>query len=255
MPKKSRAFIARATSIEFLESRRLLSGTAGSPVATWTGAANDGQYSTAANWSTNAVPTGGEDIDFPATSTQRVVTLADAEFVGNMTLDHTVLQGASIRLQGNITTDSTTESAILDPIVLATTVTANDGFDLVLGGVISGNAGITFTGGGQINIGAFVNTNGTIALSNGNSSIADTYTGTTVVNDGGNLYLDGTLASFVVEQDNAAVLANQSLGGLTAMGSEFYPFDSSTGNPAVVALTSGLKLDHTSSDRCNPEQH
>ena len=230
---------------ETLENRRLLSGT----VATWTGAGGDALWSNSANWQNNTLPVVGQDVDFPApgSGTQAIVTVDVSPTVGNLELDDTALQGVNtITLQGDITTDASTQSAILDPITLGHDTTINVPYDLVLGGAVDDGGhhySLTVNGGGEIDMGVYAENAGVVALS-GSGNISETYSGNTTL-DNVELNLDGTLASSILAQ-NSYVVANHSIGGFSGTASGLFASDNSTGLPSTLTLSDGLSLDGTS---------
>ena len=66
-----------------------VSVSSGGPTETWTGAAGDGEWNTAGNWSDDAVPTGGDTVSIAPTTTN-VPSLADATINGE-----TIVLGSS----------------------------------------------------------------------------------------------------------------------------------------------------------------
>jgi trimeric autotransporter adhesin len=198
--------------MEILEARVVLSSS-------WTGhdAANSTNWSDAMNWSPEVAPVAGDDIVFPtgASSLTSNNDLTAGTTFGSLTIGDT---GYSIT--GNAATFTSIDasqgsgsSEVELPITLSGAVAVDHaGAKLVLGGVISGSAGLSKSGPGVLNLTA-----------------ANSYTGTTAIT-GGVLLVDGAQGGSPVSVALTATLGgNGTVGAITANGGTVSPGDSAAG--------------------------
>ena len=189
------------------------------PSSTWTGmdAVTSTNWSDANNWANTTEPALGDDILFP---------LAPTSLISNNDLGAGLAYGAlTIADAGySITGDSTFFSSIeakqmsgsseVDmPIGLSGPVAVDEaGATLVLGGIISGSAGLTKSGSGTLDLKA-----------------ANTYTDTTTVN-AGTLQVDGAQPGSPVTVVSGTTLGGTgTVGSITAGGATVSPGDSTPG--------------------------
>lgn len=196
---------ARLT-VEHLEERLVPT------VYTWTGSGANANWSTAANWSGGAAPTGvsTDQLVFASTGSQHTNTndLTGATF-GKITLsgnDYTIT-GNSITLSPgtNSTAFDATNTSGTNVFNLAITVGSNgekfqtaSGGTLNLGGNIALNNSLVITGSGAVNASGVISGSGGITLPGSTSvtvsfSGSNTYSGTTT-QDGGTLKLGSNSA-------------------------------------------------------------
>lgn len=92
-------FLANMTkAIRLLILFGLLSATATAAVRTWDGGGTDGNWGTAANWTTDVAPVAGDDLVFPATSAQ----FATSCNIGFLTTFNTItVEGGAYTFGGN----------------------------------------------------------------------------------------------------------------------------------------------------------
>ena len=143
---------------------------------TWTGAGSDGNWSTAANWAGNLVPTPGSDLVFPAGSSAKnsVNDLAGGTLYHSVTIADSgfAISGNAIQVSHGIAYTAASGSSDFDLNVSmpsTQSVSVVSGGTLALHGAFSGTAGID-----KIGAGALVIAN----------SANNTYTGVTTVVDG-----------------------------------------------------------------------
>ena len=215
--RKLRTSRRRAIGLEQLEVRLVLS------TSTWSGLGGDANWSTPGNWDT--VPTAGSDIKFPAGAAQMANTddLGASITFGTLTLlggGYTISASngstAAFTSIDSSQTDSTTnEFDVPINVPAATTVTVdNSAATLKLGGIISGNLGITKAGGG------------TLLLTADN-----TYSGSTALS-AGTLLVDGNQGSSDVSVASGATLGGTgTVKSISAAGGKVTP-----GNPAPGIL-------------------
>ena len=238
---------------------------------TWTGAAGDGSFNTAANWSPNGVP-GAADTVTISTSAASTITVATGDAVQALTLGRldtlavstgeTLTIGSSaastLSVAGTLSLNSTAYSSAL--VIGGPTVTLNGAGTILLGNaddsniIVAGTAGDQFVnvndkivGAGQIGAGsalAFTNdTGGLVDASASNQLIINTGSLTSVnagifeaTKGSGGLVLqtainDGTTGK--IEASGGNVLLN----GATILGGTL---SSTAGSSVQVETSSGL---------------
>lgn len=187
-------------------------GSGGGSTVSWTGAANDGQWNTAANWSDNAVPTSGDTVVIAPTTTN-LPRLANATLTGEtIELDSSpplarsvffdnVTLGAGTILESGGSGGSIGDTSTLTVASGATIATVN-GAPLGISNIGSApvtliNDGtITDSGNGGMSLQAMVENHGLIAgNSAAGSQISIGLTGS-IVNDGGTIVDAGGLIDF-----------------------------------------------------------
>ncbi len=118
-------------------------GGAPLPTSIWTGNATDGQWTSAANWNPNGIPSGNATVQFVGNHTQTVtvntggnVTVAGIAFnyaAGNFTIANN-----TITLAGDIMNSSSKTQTITSNLTLASNSTVTAAFgDLTLGGAVA----------------------------------------------------------------------------------------------------------------------
>jgi hypothetical protein len=252
--RSRRARRRMATAVwEGLEQRMLLSGS----TAVWTGSAGNGLWSDATNWSGNALPTAGQNVEFDnltGTGTPQIVQVDQAVEIGSLGIDNTILQGPNtITLDGDVTCGTSNYVSILAPITLThqTTLTVTNGTggtfsDLQFCDAISDGGhgyGLTVTGGGEVDIvPCTIDSAGNAAYVNAN--VTANYTGPTIVNDGSIFTANANFASAVAVSGNAQFFASGSASSMSVSdaGSEFGAYDQYNFNPDVLTISDGLTL-------------
>jgi autotransporter-associated beta strand protein len=145
-------------------------------VVTWDGGGGDNNWTTATNWVGDVAPVAGDDLVFDASGSQVV---NNNDFATGTSFRSITVSGPGYDLNGNAIdlTDGFTVTAGADVNMnIDVTLAAAQAFDVDVGGIlnyygaISGNYGLTKTGGG--------------VLALDNNYLDNTYTGTTTVNDG-----------------------------------------------------------------------
>lgn len=187
-------------------------GTGGGATIAWTGAANDGEWNTASNWSNNTVPTSGDTVLISpsgvtgpslsnATLTGETIILGSASQTGPSVFFNDVTLGAGTTLESAGSGGSIGDIGTLT--VASGAAIAADGAPLGISSDSSSPATV-FNDGTIINTGSalvalddVVENNGVIIDSNpGSMSIGDRYsiinTGT-IVDAGGNVELNGAV--------------------------------------------------------------
>ena len=189
--------------------------SSGGTTETWTGAANDGQWDTAGNWSNNAVPTSGDTV-LIAPATTNVPTLSDATIsgetivlgsdspVGPSVFFNDVTLGAGTVVESSGSGGSIGDTSTLT-VASGATITNGDSAALGIGNAGSGaatliNDGTIAESGGGMTLDAMVqnqgviiggsSTSGELAIGNGGSILN---TGGTIIDAGGVVDLDGSV--------------------------------------------------------------
>ncbi len=195
---------------------------------TWTGTTNGG-WMTASNWSSDTVPQAGDDLVFPANSSNSNVV---NDFPANMQFNSITIEAAGYSLTGSAvdlvaglsaTYSSGVSNDAIDTDLESGNVAVSAGGTLNLEGAISGSAGLNLSGGGTLDLSGTTN-----------------YTGSTVVASS-TLLNDGTIGAV---NDNAGVLGGDgTVGDVTSVGGTISPGD---GGSPVVLNTGSLTLDNNS---------
>jgi trimeric autotransporter adhesin len=181
-------------AFESLEHRRVLA------TLTWTGA-TDGNWSTATNWSTSAMPSNNDALVFPAGASH----LANTDDLAGLTVSSLSFSGTS----GGYTL------AGADPLTVSSGISASNtaGTNTIsLPLVLGGSQSFTVASGAQLDISGIIG--GTPALTKDglgtlDLSATNTYAGGTTVVDG-TLLVDGTIGSVIV--------SGGTLGGIGTTG-------------------------------------
>lgn len=232
---RRRALKKRARSwfgLERLEERVVLQAS------TWSGAVSD-LWSNPGNWSSDTLPTTGSDLIFPsgAANLSNTDDLTSVTSYGSLALSgsgYAIGGTTAITFTSIDSSQSSSSNTISLPIDLASPATVavgTSGAALVLNGVISGSAGLTMSGNGELDI-----------------SAANTYTGTTAA-QGGTLLIDGDQPLSPV-----TIVTGATLGGIgtvpsiTATGGTLSPGDLAPGLLTDSgALTMGADTDSNNS--------
>jgi fibronectin-binding autotransporter adhesin len=221
--------------LESLENRCLMT------TAVWTGAGNDHQWNTAANWQNNAIPQPGMDVDFPNLgSSDGAVNLATGVEVGSITFDgagYNISGSQQITLDGNITANANNNqigSELLPTGSFTLTVAASD--DLVLsGGADDSSDGYGFTKQGA----------GTLTLTTNQfylTTTSEIAQGVVEVNNGG-VFNGGFIVDTGTTLDAAGpVTTINGNGGTIVLGDQGVP---ASINNANVSLGSGTTFEET----------
>jgi len=204
-----------------------------SATSQWTGGGTDSNWSTAANWLGDAVPTNGSTLVFNSGAAQLTnvddiagLSVAEIQVAGGYSIS-----GDAITLTGSsgVGIDNQSDAnAFNNPITIGADLTfEQDAGQLTLGGAIDGPYGLTVAGAG------------TLTLSN-----TDSYTGATTV-VAGTLLVDGAQSGSVVTVDSGAVLGGigGTVGDVTVSGGSISPGSAASGpgilNTGNVSFVSG----------------
>ncbi|MGP0063297.1 MAG: beta strand repeat-containing protein [Isosphaeraceae bacterium] len=195
---------------------------------TWTGT-DSGAWMTAGNWASDTVPQAGDDLVFPANSSNDNVL---NNFPANTQFNSITIQAPGYSLTGNpvdvvsglnANFSSGASNDALNTDLEDGIVGVNAGGTLNLEGSISGTVGISLSGGGTLDL-----------------SGTNTYTGTTVAGFS-TLLVDSTIGAV---QDSQGVLGgNGTVGNVTSVGGTISP--GHAGSPNVLN-TGSLSLDNNS---------
>jgi hypothetical protein len=225
--QSSKQLLSRA-AFEALERRRLLS------VAVWTGSAGNGNWSSADNWQGNAVPTAGEDVEFPnntGTGTPQIVNVDQAVSVGNLNADNTIFQGTNaITLEGNVEIGGNANGvAVIAPVTLAHSATfsvwtgVDSGTpDVVLADPVGDGGhgyGFTVTGGLEVDMVPCTVQSGNASYVNGD--VTESYTGSTSVNDNSILEMNVHSSSKITASGGGEFFGSGSIPTISEGDSEF----------------------------------
>jgi autotransporter-associated beta strand protein len=167
------------------------------PADTWIGNGADGNWQTAANWST--LPVAGDTLTFAGGRLASVNNFAANTSFGGLAFNSGApaftLSGNAITLGGNISNSSPNTQSINLALVLpsgAHSVTTHANGDVSIGGVISGSGNLTKAGAGTLTL-----------------SATNTYSGGTIVNAGTLVLAKGGAAGAIrgtVTVNSAAIL-------------------------------------------------
>jgi autotransporter-associated beta strand protein len=223
---------------------------------TWSGGGGDGKWSTASNWAGGTVPTTGDVVVLPtSTSTDDFgnLSLGGIELTGTPTVNPA--SGTTMPLTGDILGDSitATPASINVPIALASGAHFVDAA-LSLPGAVSGSGDLTKTGPGTVSVGSANTYTGAtdivagILSAAGGGGLGGAATGTTV-ETGATLALGGLGSSEPLSLNGDGVNGLGALtlstgtvsSGITLNGSQVTI--GSSGTPVVTGkLTGGAKL-------------
>ncbi|MES2791133.1 MAG: cadherin domain-containing protein, partial [Planctomycetota bacterium] len=196
-------------SVGYFNSGIILTVTAVNiPTLTWTGLGGNNNWSTAANWSTNVAPVGGENLVFPTGATR----LSNVNDLSNKSFNTIQIGGSGYNISGNALTVagglSSTYGSGTSTFGLNTTLTGTETFDIASGGTLDMSGKITGSGFGVTKTGA-----GTLKYS---GSTANDYSGTTTIN-GGTLLL--AKSDDVIAVNGAVIVGDNAVGAtLTVAG-------------------------------------
>jgi autotransporter-associated beta strand protein len=179
--------------------------------STWTGLAPDPFWTDAGNWSGNVAPSAGDDLVFPVGASQSL-TINDysaGTSFNSITIDapNYDLQGSQITLTGGISaTYGSSSSTIELPTILSGTITVQESGGILAfsnTGVLSGSGSLVESGPGTLYI-----------------QTSSTYTGSTTVNNGGILFVSGSIASSIgSEVDTGSIIGgNGTLNDIVSVG-------------------------------------
>ena len=195
--------------LERLEDRVVLT------TSTWSGNVSN-LWSAAGNWDT--LPTTGSNLVFPTGAANLTNTddLTSVTSYGSLTLSgggYTIGGTTGVTFTSIDTSQSTGSNTVSLPIDLSSPATVNTGGStLTLSGVVSGSAGLTKEGSGQLDL-----------------EQANTYTGTTAV-QAGILLVDGAQGGSPVTIGTGSTLGGiGTVGSITATGGTLSPGDSGSG--------------------------
>ncbi|HOX57739.1 MAG TPA: autotransporter-associated beta strand repeat-containing protein [Candidatus Paceibacterota bacterium] len=200
--------------------------------STWNGGGGGNDWSTAANWSSDLVPstTVGEQLTF-AGSTRltpnmegdySIQGLKFASGAGSFTIGATA--GKTLTLHGDILQNSANAQTLNTPMAIAATRTVNTASgDLTIGGAISGAGGITKTGSSTLTLGGANTYSGSTTVSAGtvrvnNTSGSGTGSGAVAVQTGATLGGSGAISGAVTVNSGGTLdpgAAANSIGTLT----------------------------------------
>ncbi len=192
----------RLRTFEPLERRQLLS------VVTWTGLGSDNNWGTAANWSTNAAPTAGDDLVFSGSTR----TATQNNLAAGTSFHSIEFKNNSFTLSGNSLT--LTSGVIIDSGVTGTNVTLAG---IGLSGNVTFNVATT-----SVTVSSAISGAGRLVKSGSGTLIltgADTYTGGTTISAGAlQLGNGGATGSIVGDVVNSGQLIVNRTGSLTLSG-------------------------------------
>lgn len=172
------------------------------PAATWTGGGADGNWLTAANWST--LPVAGDTLSFTGGRLTSVNNYTANTSFGGLVFNSGggafTLSGNAIALSGNVTNNSSNAQTIGLALALASgahSVTTNASGNMAMGGVISGSGSLTKAGAGTLTLSAIDTYSGgttvdagTLVLATGGGSGA--IRGTATINSGATMKTTAT---------------------------------------------------------------
>ena len=213
--------------MEILEARVVLSST-------WTGldAATSSNWSDANNWMPAVAPVSGDDLIFEHGPSSLISNndSSTGTAYGSLTIADTgySITGNAASFTSIDASQNSGSNDVALPINLSGAVSVDNPLaSLVLGGVISGSAGLTKNGPGTLNLTA-----------------ANTYTGTTAIT-AGLLQVDGAQGGSPVTVASGTTLGGKgTVGEITSTGGTVSPGDSAAG---VLIDTGSFNLEHDAS--------
>ncbi len=163
LPPARRRHLYRGLGIDELEARLLLT------TITWDGGGTTSNWSDAANWSTNTVPTSADNVVFDGTSAKNVVVNSTTRTVQNMLISGSYTGTISLSANLNVTGNLDQSGGTLNAGSRALSITGNTN---LTGGTFVASSATTTLSGNVIVAGASFNANnGTIMLSGGDKTV------------------------------------------------------------------------------------
>ncbi len=222
--------------------------------ATWTGAANDLNWSTPGNWQSNAVPNAGDSIELPDVGSAQHITLTQDITVGDVTFDGQYSLGAyNITLNGDITSN-TPGNTIMCGLLLThdTTVTTAVTGDLTVYSLHDGgnSVGLTKQGPGAMLVLVPYSYTGPTTVAGGTLIAGSVLNSDVTVDQGATLDLRGTIGALnnngTLSLMTAAATGNVSFGAGSTFQETLY-YDNSQGEIDGTLTASGSSVDLTGS--------
>ena len=211
----------------------------------WTGASN-ALWSNPGNWNPTTVPIAGDTLLFPAGAANLTNTNDLPAFTSFTSLvfgsSGYTLSGNAIVLTNSISASGGT-TTINFPINVSNNAVTFDGYDIVLGGSLSGTGAITipYTGSYGVHIEASGSYSGTINNNGGLTIDSVSLPIATIVNNG-LFHLNGaSLPATTVTHGSSgyALYGNGTIGALTATGPVFPGNSYSCGNTTATQINTG----------------
>lgn len=200
----------------------LAAGVSQAAVVVWDGGGTDANWTTADNWSNNATWNSSNDASFASAFTSgTVINLNGSKTVASLmittTTDFSLNNDTLTLASGDLTRSAATGTTTLNSaVVLGNTAVWSITGNLVANGIISGSRSLTKTGSGILTLTAANTYTGDTTISDGilnlrNSAALGNSSGDTIVNDGGELQLQGGIS---VSSSETLSLAGTGAGGV-----------------------------------------